>query len=142
MSELPPDAARLRAIMTFLDEQIARNDTVGVYLRLQRGAVEAALARAEGQRPPEPRPRKRQQRPAAPPAFTAARRGHGSTGFAVEQQPRAMGPEPARIHTDGCPHGDTKHPISAHDARAALVDPQVEACPFCRPDDELGLDLD
>jgi hypothetical protein len=36
MSALPPDAPRLHAIMAFLDKQIADNETVGTYLRLQR----------------------------------------------------------------------------------------------------------
>ncbi|MGF0177260.1 DUF6233 domain-containing protein [Streptomyces sp. Marseille-Q5077] len=139
MSALPPDATRLHAILSFLDKQIADNEAVGIYLRLQRDAVRQAIARAEVQQSNPQAPQ--QPSPAVLRASTSSRR-QGSTGFSVEQQPRALGPEPVRIHTDDCGHGGVKHPISAHDARAALIDPQVEACPFCRPDDVLGLDLD
>lgn len=137
MSALPPDAPRLHAILAFLDKQIADNKAIGIYLHLQREAVLQALARAEGQQPPRQR-----HRPTALPTTSSLRRVQDSTGFTVERQPRALGSEPVRIHTDDCGHGGVKHPISVHDAGAALIDPQVEACPFCRPDDVLGIDLD
>lgn len=141
MSVLPPDIPRLRAILRHLDEQIADNETVGIYLQLQHDDVSKALARAEGPvaAPPAQEP---QRHPAVLPAFTGGQRGPKSTGFVVERQPRAIGPEPARIHTDDCRHPGPTHPINAHDARAALLDPMVQACSFCRPDTELGIDLD
>lgn len=139
MAELPPDPDRLRFILAYLEERIAENSTVGVYLRLQRDAVREALARAEEHPPTGPGPRTR--RPQAPPALPVARGARETTGFAVERQRRAVGPEPARIHIGDCTTGGPKHPIGAQEARAALVDPMVEACPFCRPDAALGVDL-
>ncbi|WND23700.1 DUF6233 domain-containing protein [Streptomyces violaceus] len=47
-----------------------------------------------------------------------------------------------RIHTDDCAHGGVKNPISADDARAALIDAQMKARRFCCPDDVLGIDLE
>ncbi|WP_435218380.1 DUF6233 domain-containing protein [Streptomyces sp. bgisy034] len=125
MSEPPPDPKRLGVILAYLDEQLAQHETVGTYLRLQRDAVRDALARTDG-------------RPALPPGPTT-RAERESTGYAVEQQPRAVGAGPLRIHVDDCGHGAAKQPITAHDARAALLDPTIEACPFCRPDTELGI---
>jgi hypothetical protein len=142
MSALPPDAPRLRAILHHLDQQIADSETVARYLRLQRDAVAEALARAEGEAPRQPQPRPRQQRPAALPAFTGSRRGGEATGFVVERQPKGTAREPVRIHTGDCPRPARTHPIAGQDARAALLDPTVEACRFCRPDTELGIDLD
>ncbi|WP_329217038.1 DUF6233 domain-containing protein [Streptomyces sp. NBC_01485] len=141
MSALPPDTPRLRAILRHLDQQITDNETVGLYLRLQRDAVSKALGRAEGHATPQPAQTPR-QRPAALPAFAGSQRGPKATGFSVERQPRAIGPEPARIHTDDCRSAGPTHPITAHDARAALLDPMVQACGFCRPDTELGMNLD
>ncbi|MGW9028269.1 DUF6233 domain-containing protein [Streptomyces sp. NPDC055722] len=139
MAELPPDPARLRAILAFLEKRVAENETVGIYLRLQRDAVREALTRAEGLEPTGPRARR--GRPTLP-APASSGRTTGAPGFTVERRKRAMGPEPARIHTDDCTTGGTKHPVGAEEARAALVDPTVEACPFCRPDAALGMDLD
>jgi hypothetical protein len=98
MSALPPDPPRLRAILAYLDKQLAENETVGIYLRLQRQAVLAALEHAE--RPP------RQQRPArkvkgggplpgfAPPPV--------NTGYVVQQKRTPHGHEPAVIHLADC----------------------------------------
>lgn len=141
MSALPPDVPRLRAILRHLDQQIAENETVGVYLRLQREAVAEALARTEDQAAQQPSS-VRGQRPAALTGFTSNVRGSKGTGFVVERQRKAIGPEPARIHTDDCVNAGPTHPVTAQDARAALLDPMVEACPFCRPDTELGIDVD
>ena len=35
----------------------------------------------------------------------------------------------------------TPHRISEHDARVSLTDPDIEPCTFCRPDNELGIDV-
>ena len=140
MSELPPDAKRLRTILEWLDEQTAGNDTVLTYLRLQRDAVRRALGETE-QPPAPPAPTPQAPRPASVPGAAPRREGR-STKFVVDHQPQAVGPEPARIHLDDCTSVVDPQPISAQDARAALLDPSVESCPFCRPDTELGVDVD
>ncbi|MER5444780.1 DUF6233 domain-containing protein [Streptomyces sp. NPDC002764] len=137
MSALPPDAPRLRAILAFLEERISDHQAVGVYLRLQRDAVREALARAEGGRPAEGDgngpPRRR--RPDAP-----DRGGRRSTGFVVQQKRTPDGPEPAMIHTDDCTMIDgPAHPVRGREARAALTEPDIAPCTFCRPDTELGV---
>ncbi|MFD5841533.1 DUF6233 domain-containing protein [Streptomyces chartreusis] len=171
MAELPPDARRLRAILAYLDEQIAGHETVGIYLRLQREAVRAALTRVENRQIPEPpksserskssepsessrpsrstrpsqSPRSRQrprqgQAPAALSPFAPSREMRQSTGFVVQQKRTPNGPEPAVIHTGDCTMIEgTPHRIGDHDARAALTDPNIEPCAFCRPDSELGI---
>lgn len=166
MAELPPDARRLRAILAYLDEQIAGHETVGIYLRLQREAVRAALTRVENRQVPEPpkpsepsepsessrpsrsarpsrspRPRQRpRQAPAALSPFAPSREMRQSTGFVVQQKRTPNGPEPAVIHTGDCTMIEgTPHRIGDHDARAALTDPNIEPCAFCRPDSELGI---
>ncbi|MEV8432087.1 DUF6233 domain-containing protein [Streptomyces sp. HUAS 31] len=166
MAELPPDARRLRAILAYLDEQIAGHETVGIYLRLQREAVRAELTRVESRQvagPPEPpselpkssgppessrssrsarplqSPRPRQA-PAALSPFAPSREMRQSTGFVVQQKRTPNGPEPAVIHTGDCTMIEgTPHRIGDHDARAALTDPNIEPCAFCRPDSELGI---
>ncbi|MFG2272072.1 DUF6233 domain-containing protein [Streptomyces chartreusis] len=183
MAELPPDARRLRAILAYLDEQIAGHETVGIYLRLQREAVRAELTRVESRHLPEPPkaseplksserpepselprsskasessrssrstgpsqpPRQRQrQRPrqasTALSPFAPSREMRQSTGFVVQQKRTPNGPEPAVIHTGDCTMIEgTPHRIGDHDARAALTDPNIEPCAFCRPDSELGI---
>ena len=138
MTELPPDARRLRRILAHLDQQVADHDAVDTYLRLQREAVRAALADVEDESPPAPPPPPpREQRPPAAP-----NRGRQSNRFVVDHQPQAVGPEPARIHMGDCASVVDPQPISDQDARAALLGPSVEPCPFCRPDTELGVDVD
>lgn len=181
MAELPPDARRLRAILAYLDEQIAGHETVGIYLRLQREAVRAELTRVENRQVPEPpkpsessksseppkssgpsessrssrstrplqsprpsqspRPRQRpRQAPAALSPFAPSREMRQATGFVVQQKRTPNGPEPAVIHTGDCTMIEgTPHRIGDHDARAALTDPNIEPCAFCRPDSELGI---
>lgn len=144
MNELPPDPARLRAILRYLDQQITDNDTIGIYLRLQRDAVRQALGETDA--PAAPQPRRANGRlpkgAAGLPSFAAPAGGRQSTGFVVERQPRAIGPEPIRIHVDDCSSAVDGRPITAQDARAALLDPQIIACAFCRPDTELGMDVE
>ncbi|MFD8304216.1 DUF6233 domain-containing protein [Streptomyces sp. NPDC059690] len=137
MSALPPDAPRLRAILAFLEQRISDHQAVGVYLRLQRDAVREALTRAEGGRPAEGAgsgpPRRR--RPVAPDGG-----GRRSTGFVVQQKRTPDGPEPAMIHTDDCTMIDgPAHPVRDREARAALTEPDIAPCTFCRPDTELGV---
>ncbi len=46
------------------------------------------------------------------------------------------------IHSDDCSMIEGRsHPIADHDARAALTDPNVQACAFCRPESDLGMDV-
>ncbi|MGV4984496.1 DUF6233 domain-containing protein [Streptomyces sp. NRAIS4] len=138
MSELPPDSPRLRAILAHLDKQLAENETVGIYLRLQRQAVLHALEHAE--RPPQPQRPARKVKGGGPlPDFAPP---PVKTGFVVQQKRTPHGPEPAFIHLADCHMIEgTPHRIRADEARAALTDPNIEPCQFCRPDTELGVDL-
>ncbi|MDF3142984.1 MULTISPECIES: hypothetical protein [unclassified Streptomyces] len=67
MNESPPDPARPRVILAHLDKQLADIETVGVYLCLQRDAVQRALATAERPRPVRRERRERLERPIARP---------------------------------------------------------------------------
>ncbi|KUN10267.1 hypothetical protein AQI95_00590 [Streptomyces yokosukanensis] len=137
MSLLPPDPRRLRAILAYLDEQLAANETVAVYLRLQRDAILAALVRAE--RPPQHRPRHKAKGGGPLPAFNPPA---AMPGYVVQQKRTPSGPEPALVHLADCTMiGGAVHRIRADEARAALTDPNIEPCEFCRPDTELGMDL-
>jgi Family of unknown function (DUF6233) len=146
VNELPPDSARLHAILRYLDQQITDNDTIGIYLRLQRDAVRQALGETDAPPAPAPAPRRANGRlpkgATGLPSFAAPAAGHQSGRFVVERQPRATGPEPVRIHVVDCSSAIEGRPITAQDARAALLDPNVIACAFCRPDTELGMDVD
>ncbi|WP_405579113.1 DUF6233 domain-containing protein [Streptomyces sp. NBC_01092] len=110
---------------------------MGTYLRLQRQAVQAALARAE----------------ASPPRRPKLPKGGASLGpvaqivprpqFVVQQKRTSRGPEPSIIHLGDCSMIEGRpHRITEHDARVSLTDPTIEARAFCRPDTELGVDLD
>ncbi|MFC8676726.1 DUF6233 domain-containing protein [Streptomyces griseorubiginosus] len=137
MSDLPPDPARLRAILAHLDGQLAQNETVGIYLRLQREAVQAALARAEA---PAPRHPGRLPKGAVPLRSMGVAQVQPRPQFVVQRKRTPRGPEPAIIHVGGCTMIEgTPHPIGEHDARVSLSDPSLEACGFCRPDTELGI---
>ncbi|MGW4569470.1 DUF6233 domain-containing protein [Streptomyces sp. NPDC004561] len=138
MSLLPPDPRRLRAILAYIEEQLAANETVAVYLRLQRDAVLAALARAE--RPqPQQRPKRKVKGGGPLPGFNPP---PASTGCVIQQKRTPAGPEPAVVHQADCAMIEgTPHRIRADEARAALTDPTIEPCAFCRPDTELGIDL-
>ncbi|MEV7325651.1 hypothetical protein [Streptomyces sp. NPDC093970] len=114
MTELPSDTPRLRAILAHLEQRIADTDTVGTYLRLQRGAVLAAISRAERQAIPRPVV----SAPKRPPALadrrdTAVRT---STRFVIEL-PDTAG-QAAPIHTGSCTKTLTRsRPIEAGLAR-------------------------
>ncbi|MFF4902922.1 DUF6233 domain-containing protein [Streptomyces sp. NPDC001068] len=140
MNELPPDAPRLRAILAHLDQQIADTDTVGTYLRLQRGAVVSAISRAERQAIPRPVI----AAPKRPPALADRRDTavHPSARFIIELPEKAG--QAAPIHTSSCTKTLTRsRPIEADLARQGLVnDPRgFTACTMCRPDTELGIDV-
>lgn len=98
MSVLPPDAQRLRAILRRLDQQNAENETVGLYLRLQRDAVFDALTRAEDhsaqQSVPPPK-----HRPAALRGFATRAWAEGNRlrcGTAAEGDRARASPHPHR----------------------------------------------
>ncbi|MFE2971929.1 DUF6233 domain-containing protein [Streptomyces sp. NPDC059340] len=64
-------------------------------------------------------------------------------GFAVEQQPRAVGPELARIHTNDCPNAGITRPISTQDARDALLGAKGRpAATVAGPNRAPGIDSD
>ncbi|MCF1511400.1 DUF6233 domain-containing protein [Streptomyces glomeratus] len=138
MSDLPPDPPRLRAILAHLDRQITDNDTIGIYLRLQRDAVQKALTEVE--HPPQrQRQRGRVKVGGSLPDFALP---PTRTGYVVQQKRTPHGPEPTFIHLADCTMIEgTPHRIRPDEARAALTDPNIESCQFCRPDTRLGLDL-
>ncbi|MEU3785235.1 DUF6233 domain-containing protein [Streptomyces sp900129855] len=141
MHELPQDPPRLRAILGFLEQQLADEETVVTYLRLQVQSVRHALAVAEHRKPAEPGPPQRRPAAARPALGPAPNRGERkSTGFMIEQRRTPTGPLEAAVHQDGCTMtSNMTHPVTAHEARLALTDAQLEACAFCRPDTELGI---
>jgi len=140
MNELPLDPPRLRAILAYLEKQLTEEEVVVTYLRLQVEGVRHALAVAETRKPaePGPPPRPGAARPALGPAPTRSERG--SSGFMIEQRRTPTGPQEAAVHLDDCTMTSNRtHSVTAHEARLALTDAQLEACAFCRPDTELGI---
>lgn len=147
MPDLPPDPDRLRILLAWLTERREENETVGIWLRLQRDAVKRALDEAEGgavvgkpapQPKPEPAPK-----PAAPgsrPLHTFTQRADSSSGsgFLLECRAQGVG-ERVIVHTDDCSSSGDGRPIDAHDARAA-IGVGAEACAFCQP--RMALDMD
>jgi hypothetical protein len=142
MPELPPDPDRLRAILAYLEQQVADNETVGIYLRIQRDAVLEALIAAEVGKPAGPRPPTAgpvlEATPTAEPTPTSARLQR-PTGFVIDRHRTPDGPEPASVHLGDCNlTSSIARPVSAERARAAIAD-GLEACAICRPDTELGI---
>ncbi|MFJ4931706.1 DUF6233 domain-containing protein [Streptomyces sp. NPDC088736] len=138
MSDLPPDPARLRAILAHLDRQLADTDTIRIYLQLQRQEVQRALQAAG--RPPRPQ-RPQPLRPAlTPPPFPAERSPIGPTGtgdgYMLEIKSHPKDPRPGVLHIDSCTMASRKtSPISADQFRVALRDTEyIETCSFCRPE--------
>ncbi|MEV6763475.1 DUF6233 domain-containing protein [Streptomyces sp. NPDC051105] len=141
MSEmLPPDPARLRVILAHLDKQMADHETVGIYLRLQRDAVQAAISRAELRAVSKPVV----SAPKRPPGARRDLGGQPSSGYVVERNNPRDATEGAVIHTAGCarvPHD--ARPAGIETVREALAnDPRFfTACERCRPDTALGIDV-
>ncbi|MEU3248616.1 MULTISPECIES: DUF6233 domain-containing protein [unclassified Streptomyces] len=143
MSELPPDPARLRAILAHLDKQLADTDTIRTYLHLQREEVQRALhAAAQPARPPRPQ---RQARPTLAPApfpSLTERHPNGPTGtgdgYMLEIKRHPKDPEPAILHIDSCTRATRKtSPITPDEFRVALRDTEyVQTCSYCRPEDK------
>ncbi|MFE5143728.1 DUF6233 domain-containing protein [Streptomyces fagopyri] len=140
MSDLPPDPARLRAILAHLDRQLADADTIRTYLRLQREEVQRALQAAG--RPAQPtRSTRPQLRPALTPTpFPAERSPTGPTGagdgYMLEIKSHPKDPQPGILHADSCTMASRKtSPISAAQFRVAIRDTEyIETCNFCRPE--------
>jgi hypothetical protein len=138
VSQLPPDPSRLRVILSHLERQMAEHETLAVYLRLQRDAVLAALARTE--RRPRRRTAPRAKGAGSLPGFAPA--AGRAEGFVVQQKRTPDGPEPALVHLADCTVIEaTSHRIRPDEARTALAAADIEACRFCRPDTALGIDL-
>ncbi|MGW5582802.1 DUF6233 domain-containing protein [Streptomyces sp. NPDC003857] len=151
MADLPPDPERLRVLLAWLTERREENETVGIWLRLQRDAVKRALDEAEGgavaEKPapqPEPEPEKQPapERPApgSRPLHTFTQRAGSSSGsgFLLEYRAQGVG-ERVIVHTDDCSSSGDSRPIDAHDARAA-IGVGAEACAFCQP--RMALDME
>ncbi|MBK3572622.1 hypothetical protein JHN63_02040 [Streptomyces sp. MBT65] len=140
MSELPPDPPRLRAILTHLEQQLAATDTIATYLRLQRDAVQQALASAERQNTPRPPAATAPSSPRHPPRATRMRLRPGT--YMLEPKIHPDHPRPPIIHIGGCnrPERSTSE-CTVREAELALTPGLVgaEACPRCRPDLSLGL---
>ncbi|MFF3000935.1 DUF6233 domain-containing protein [Streptomyces sp. NPDC057950] len=137
MADLPPDPARLRAILAHLDRQLADTDAIRAYLRLQREALQRALQAAG--RPP--RPTRPQPRPAlAPLPFPAERPPNGPTGagdgYMLESKRHPKTPQPAVLHVANCTMAGRKtSPISAAQFRTVVRDTEyIETSGFCRPE--------
>ncbi|MDT0467110.1 hypothetical protein [Streptomyces gibsoniae] len=95
MNDLPSDPARLRAILAYLDQEVTDNETVGIYLRIQRDTVHKALTRTENPPPKHhgPIPKGGANLPAlAPPT--------AQTGYVVQHRRGPQGPGPAVIHAE------------------------------------------
>lgn len=136
VNELPPDAARLRVILAWLDKQIADNATVGTYLQLQRDAVARALKGAQGaQQPRRPARQPPRSRPGRLNAFPGSR---DQIGFKTVERSGEGGAVFVSLHLGDCDldEGPTRR-LDAHDAYVALSD-GLAACAVCRPDDVLG----
>ncbi|MGW1796896.1 DUF6233 domain-containing protein [Streptomyces sp. NPDC001984] len=132
MSELPPDPARLRVILAWLDDQITDNATLNTYLKVQHHAVTQALAQAEGEQQPAQPPA---APPATPPRMTATFTGDRGGGFKVVER---SGSDLVSLHVGDCDldDGPTRR-VDPHEALAALRE-GLAACSVCRPDLELG----
>lgn len=151
MSDLPPDARRLREILRYLNDQDADNQTLLEYLRRQRAAVLKALAEAEGGDPGRPEAERQGQageKPAARPpgaVIPTAPRDPRRPGkpYKLERRKTPDGPVPTAVHMADCHMaGELTHAVNAMEARLALTDSGLPACQFCRPDLELGIEPD
>ncbi|MEV6841715.1 DUF6233 domain-containing protein [Streptomyces sp. NPDC051133] len=126
---------RLRAILAYLDRQLADTETLSTYLRLQAAAVRQALAAVESQAPGARRLAQAEQQP----ALEAPARGRRVATWWRSPCPPNH-PLGAGVHVADCTviQRDTR-PISADEARTALGDGKFfRACEFCGPDSNLG----
>lgn len=140
VNELPPDPPRLRAILAYLDRQIAEHETIGTYLQLQRRDVQRALAATKRQAPPRPSASASQSRPQRPPQAERMKLRPGT--YMLESKIRPDHPRPPLVHIGGCnrAEGETNE-CTLRQAELALTQDAVgaAACEHCRPDLSLGL---
>jgi len=135
MTDLPSDPTRLRMILGHLEAAIAENETVHLYLQLQRGHVLDALKAADGSAP-DPPPRHAE-------STSARRTRRPSKPFKLGRTRTSDGPVPSSVHTADCHMaGQFAHAVNGMEARIAITDGNLEACQFCRPDLELDVGAD
>jgi hypothetical protein len=144
MNELPPDPPRLRAILAHLDQQLVTNEAVGIYLRLQRDAVQQALASAERQTAPRPSAPAPSERPRPPQWATRMKLRPGT--YMLEPKISPDHPRPPLVHIGGCnriERPERTSEITMRDAELALTQSVVgaEPCTHCRPEGTLDLDI-
>ncbi|MFI8187076.1 DUF6233 domain-containing protein [Actinacidiphila glaucinigra] len=108
MSDLPPDAERLRVIR--------------LYLQLQIDAVDAKIREAEGREP----------RPAATPPKQETSHAKGGIGWRLQHLPKG-GALHGVIHRGDCPDVVGGW-LSPRELQIALGMPDIEACPRCHPE--------
>ncbi|BBC91242.1 DUF6233 domain-containing protein [Streptomyces griseofuscus] len=135
MSGLPPESARLRAILAYLERQIAETETVGIYLRRECHAVRKALAHAQTSSGPGRDREVRESRPWPP-----------SAQYLMETKLNPKDPLPVTVHVGDCTSRQgrrTPAEISAEQARLVLAVTVIgaEPRPICRPETKLGIDL-
>ncbi|MFF1341157.1 DUF6233 domain-containing protein [Streptomyces sp. NPDC058290] len=109
MSDLPPDLPRLRTLETWLTMSLDR-------VRQSIATEEARLAELAARLPPP-----------APPEW---------------ELEADLAKRPVRVHVGGCTMGGKglrSRAITRGDALRLLGVDRLEACPYCRPDAELGV---
>ncbi|MFE1801922.1 MULTISPECIES: DUF6233 domain-containing protein [unclassified Streptomyces] len=112
MSDKVPRLDRLRSVREWLAWQLRRTDDTIAELERQ----EAAAARAT--RTP----------PSATPGWKLALRRAGGR------------PAPDAVHTSDCGMaGKNTKPLPREQALRALTEDGISACPYCRPDNDLGV---
>ncbi|MFD0309910.1 DUF6233 domain-containing protein [Streptomyces sp. NPDC127119] len=112
MSDKVPRLDRLRSVREWLAWQLRRTDDTIAELERQ----EAAAARAT----PTP--------PSATPGWKLALRRAGGR------------PAPDAVHTSDCGMaGKNTKPLPREQALRALTEDGISACPYCRPDNDLGV---
>ncbi|MFF3620085.1 DUF6233 domain-containing protein [Streptomyces sp. NPDC002467] len=109
MSDLPPDLPRLRTLETWLQLSLDR-------VRQQIADAEKRHAEVAARLPPAPPP-----------------------DWELELD---LSKHPSMVHVGGCTMGGKgfrSRPVSRTDALRLLCVDRLEACPYCRPDAELGV---
>ncbi|MFD5815060.1 DUF6233 domain-containing protein [Streptomyces sp. NPDC127038] len=118
MSEKVSRLQHLRSVRVWLLWQLRRTDDTIAELERQ----EVAATRAARTAPPRPRGWK-----------LAMRRAGGSEGGGA-------GATPDAVHTGDCGlAGKNTKPLAREQALRAITEDGVTACPYCRPDTDLGV---
>ncbi|WP_328493692.1 DUF6233 domain-containing protein [Streptomyces sp. NBC_00414] len=112
MSDKVPRLDRLRSVREWLAWQLRRTDDTIAELERQ----EAATART-ARTPPSPTP-----------------------GWKLAMRRAGGRPSPDAVHTSDCGMaGKNTRPLPREQALRALTQDGVTACPYCRPDNDLGV---